>query len=272
MKNGKILSIKGVDCSCSILGRVWISEDGATVAPNEYGKAGDVLPVLNDTDGPYVVPRWGIKLRIALAVNDAWNDAYPGDGPKKVVFRDGNVMNTHKENLKWEPDLCPSYTQTTSFLKKISWMGQDVTVYKTGMVMYKGNSLPLLDHYHDLPNDCERFVYKPFVLAGKLQLAMDDLMAAASFVGGNPAGMKCPKVLHIDHDMMNFDSGNLEWAEFSSPEYQDYVADMIATCQGKSAATNPGKDVPYKWFLPPFCPKEYYNYKASGRYGGYHKP
>ena len=46
MKNGKILSINGVDCSCSILGRVWISEDGAVVAPNEYGKAGGPLPVM----------------------------------------------------------------------------------------------------------------------------------------------------------------------------------------------------------------------------------
>jgi len=266
MKNGKILSINGVDCSCSILGRVWISEDGAVVAPNEYGKAGGPLPVMNDTDGPFVVPRFGTKLRTATAVNDAWNDAYPGDGPKKVIYRDKNVMNTHKDNLKWGPDLCP-YTQTTSFLKKVSWMGQDVTVYKSGKVMYKGTELPLQDHYHDTSHDCERFAYKPFVLAGKLQLGMDDLMAAACFVGGDPTGMMCPKVLHKDHDMLNFDSGNLEWAEFSSPEYQDYISDMIYTCQGKSNEANPGKDVPPEWFRGPYCGREYYNYKASGKYG-----
>lgn len=266
MKGGKIIPINGVDCSCSILGRVWISDDGSIVASNDYGKVGDVLPIMKDAEGPYVVPRYGTKLHTALAVNDAWNDTYPGDGPKKVAFKDGNVMNTHKDNIRWEPDLCP-YTQTTSFLKKVSWMGQDVTVYKSGKVMYKGSELPLLDHYHDTSHGCERFVYKPYVLASKLQLSVDDIMAAACYVGGDPSGMMCPKVLHKDHDMLNYDSENLEWAEFSSPEYQDYIADMIATCQGKSAATNPGKDVPPEWFRGPYCGKSYYNYKAGGKNG-----
>ena len=68
--------------------------------------------------------------------------------------------------------------------------------------------------------------------------------------------------------MMNFDSGNLVWAERSSPEYEDYIEAIIATCKMNSDKANAGKDVPEKWFMPPFCPKEYYNWKASGKYGG----
>ena len=155
----KTKQINGKDCLCSISSRVWVSEDGKTVAPNDFGKAGSALPVMTDTDGAYVVPRFGEKVRVADAVSDAWNNQYPGDGPKKVTYRDGDVMNTHADNLKWEQDLTP-YSQNTSFMTPVSWMGQSFNVYKSGKVKFKGVEQQVQDHYHDKANDCERFVYK----------------------------------------------------------------------------------------------------------------
>lgn len=271
MANKKIYSINGEDGCCSISSGVIISSDGKTVAVNNYGQVGATLPVLTDADGPYVNNRQNKRIDTGYAVAEAWNYAYPGDGPKKAERRDGNIMNTSADNLKWVPDLLP-YTQNTSYLKRVEWMGRQVTVYKSGKVMAGGLDLPVEDHYHDAATDCDRFLYKPFVKAGGLQLPMDDLMAAASYVGGDPTGMWCPKVLHKDFDMMNYDACNLEWAERSCPEYEDYIDACIETMKAKSAIINAGKDVPDTWFRPPYCPKEYYNWKASGRFGGYHKP
>lgn len=259
--------INGTDCQCSTSSGLMISKDGKTVALNNFGKPGDTLTILQDASGPYVNNKAGERIDIGDAVADAWLNKYPGNGPKKVKYLDGNVMNTDADNLKWIPDLTP-YTQSGVILKRVSWMGRTVTVTKTGKAMAGGVELPVEDHYHDDTFDAERYLYYPFVKVGGLQLPMDDLMAAASFIGGDPAGMTCPMVLHKDYDMMNFDSSNLEWVERSSPEYEDYINAMIATNRVKSDIANPDKDIPEKWFMPPYCPKEYFNWKASGKYGG----
>ena len=266
-ENKKTFSVNGEDCYCSISTGLLISKDGKTVALNNYGKVGDILPVLQDASGPYVINKAGKRIDTGYAVAEACLFPYPGDGPKKAKRLDGNEMNTAAENLMWVPDLVP-YTRSTSPVKRVDWMGRSALVTTAGKVIDGGMELPVEDHYHDTPTDCDRFLYKPFVEVGGLQLPMDDLMAAAGYVGGDPTGMKCPKVLHVDNDMMNFDSGNLVWAERSSPEYEDYIEAIIATCKMNSDKANAGKDVPEKWFLPPYCPKEYYNWKASGKYGG----
>ena len=267
----KIYNVNGVDCKCSISAGLIISQDGKTVAINNFGQVGTVLTIRTDADGPYVINRLKQRVNIADAVCDAWFHKYPGDGPSKVEHRDGNIMNTFADNLKWVPNLLP-YTQSTSLLKRVEWIGRQVTVYKSGKVMAGGLELPVEDHYHDAATDCERFLQKPFVKAGGLQLPMDDLMAAACYVSGDPTGMWCPKVLHKDFDMMNYDACNLEWAERSCPDYEDYIDACIETMKAKSEIANPGKEVPENWFRPPYCPKEYYNWKASGKYGGFHKP
>ena len=265
--NKKSVPISGEDGYFSIGTGLIISKDGKTVALNNYGKVGDILPVLQDASGPYVINKDGKRIDTGYAVADACLFPYPGDGPKKAKRLDGNVMNTDADNLMWVPDL-DSYTQSEVMLKRVEWMGRNVTVLRTGKVMDGGMVLPVEDHYHDNTTDCERFLYKPFVKVNGLNLPVDDLMAAAGFVGGDPSGMKCPKVLHKDYDMMNFDAGNLEWAELSGADYQNYVDAVIATCRMKSDNVNAGKTVPEKWFMPPYCPKEYFNWKASGKYGG----
>lgn len=259
----KEYNVNGTICHCSITGRVLISEDGRTIADNHYGQPGEILTVQNDSTGPYIINSAGNRIDVGFAVAEAWLNQYPGDGPKRAKRLDGNVMNVSADNLKWEPDL-DGYTQTTSLLRRVEWMGQSVSVCKNGKVMSGALELPLEDHYYVSECDCERYLYKPFVLLGKIQLPVDDLMAVAGYVGGSPVGMKCPKVLHKDFDMENYDSGNLEWTEFSSPRYQDYIEAMITINKMKSDITNAGKIVPDKFFLPPYCPKEYFNYKASG--------
>ena len=265
--NKKTVPLNGNDCYFSISTGLLISKDGKTVALNNYGQPGNTLTVLQDASGPYVINKSGKRIDTGYAVADACLFPYPGDGPKKAKRLDGNVMNTDADNLMWVPDL-DSYAQTGAILKRVEMSERNVTVLRSGKVMEGGVELPVEDHYHDASTDCDRFTYKPFVVVGGLNLPVDDLMATAGFVGGDPSGMKCPKVLHKDHDMLNFNADNLEWAELSGKEYQDYVNDIIATCRAKSDIANAGKTVPDKWFMPPYCPKEYFNWKASGKYGG----
>jgi hypothetical protein len=169
------------------------------------------------------------------------------------------------------PDLS-LYAQTGVPLKRVEWMGRSVTVLRTGEVKSDGITLSLEDHYHDVPTDCDRYVQKAFVVVGKLNLPVDDLMALAGFVGGDPTQMKGPKVLHKDHDMLNFKADNLVWTELSGKEYYDYIEDVIATCRINSDAANPGKQVPDKWFMHPYCPPDYSIWKGRGTKGGKGKP
>lgn len=265
--NKKKFPVNGVDCYSSVSTGLLVSKDGKTVALNNFGKVGDILPVLQDASGPYVINKSGQRIDIGYAVADACLFPYVGDGPKKVTYLDGDVMNTDADNLMWLPDLA-SYVQNGVPLKRVEWMGRSVTVLRSGEVMSEGIALPLVDHFHDVPTDCERFVQNAFVVVGKLNLPVDDLMALAGFVGGDPTQMNGPRVLHKDHDMMNFKAENLEWAELSGKEYHDYIDDVIATCRIKSDAANPGKDVPEKWFMHPYCPPEYSIWKGRGKTGG----
>ncbi len=266
----KKYSINGVDCRCSISAGILISQDGKTAALNDYGNVGTIISIQTDTEGPYLLNRQGKRIDAGNAVAEAWGLKYPGDGPRKAERIDGNIMNTQLDNLKWVPELTP-YTRSTAPLKRIEWMGRVVTVFKMGKVKYNGQDLPVEDHYHDPDTDCDRYVHKPFVKAAGLQLSMDDMMAAASYVGGDPAGMKCPMVLHIDFDPLNFDSSNLIWAERTSDEYMEYIEAYIDVWRENSAVANPGKAVPEFWFRPPFCPKEYQNWKANKKYN-FRKP
>ena len=100
--------INGTDCQCSTSSGLMISKDGKTVALNNFGKPGDTLTILQDASGPYVNNKAGERIDIGDAVADAWLNKYPGNGPKKVKYLDGNVMNTDADNLKWIPDLTPS--------------------------------------------------------------------------------------------------------------------------------------------------------------------
>lgn len=269
--NKKVFPVGNVDCYCSVSTGLFISKDGKTVALYHYGKPGNTLTVLQDASGPYVINESGKRIDIAYAVADACLFPYVGDGPKKVKYLDGDVMNTDADNLMWLPDLS-SYAQTGVPLKRVEWMGKSVTVLRTGEVKLDGNTLPIEDHYHDGPTDCDRFVQKAFVVVDKLNLPVDDLMAVAGFVGGDPTQMVGPKVLHKDHDMLNFKADNLEWTELSGKEYYDYIEDVIATCRINSAAANTGKDVPEKWFMHPYCPPDYSKWKGRGKKGGKGKP
>lgn len=262
----KTYSINGVDCRCSISAGILISQDGKIAALNDYGNVGTVLSVQTDAEGPYVINREGRRIDIGYMVAEAWGLRYPGDGPRKVERMDGNIMNTQLGNLKWVPELTP-YSTSTAPLKRIEWMGKTVTVFKTGNVKHKGVDLSVEDHYHDMVTDCDHFVHKPFLKVAGVQLSMDDVMAAASYVGGDPSGMTCPMVLHIDFDPLNFDSNNLLWAERTSEEYMEYIEAYIDAWRAKSALVNAGKNVPEYWFRPPFCPKEYQNWKANKKFG-----
>ena len=184
--NKKTVPVNGNDCYFSIGTGLLISKDGKTVALNNFGKVGDILPVLQDASGPYVINKDEKRIDTGYAVADACLFPYPGDGPKKAKRLDGNVMNTDADNLMWVPDL-DSYTQSEVMLKRVEWMGRNVTVLRTGKVMDGGMVLPVEDHYHDNTTDCERFLYKPFVKVNGLNLPVDDLMAAAGFVGGDPS-------------------------------------------------------------------------------------
>ena len=53
--NKKTVPVNGNDCYFSIGTGLLISKDGKTVALNNFGKVGDILPVLQDASGPYVI-------------------------------------------------------------------------------------------------------------------------------------------------------------------------------------------------------------------------
>lgn len=66
-------------------------------------------------------------------------------------------------------------------------------------------------------------------------------MAEAEFVSGDKSLLKNPKVLHKDHDYMNFSEENLEWVEEDSQEYQDYKNKKKTDIDELTKKLNPNK-------------------------------
>ncbi len=223
---------------------IWVNKEG-TYAYREYNTPewNNALQIYTRGDGSrYLNPKIPGVIEMDKAVAICFKPM-PKDGNKYVlVHKDGNLSNCHVYNLEWK---LLAKTSTTAGGNGKPVCG--LTVKPDGRIFKKRKELPVITETGD--RDTNRIVavvphvrYRRKNKWGETEeehATIDDLMAGSQFVGGNRKAMKRPRVLHKDGNYMNFDSSNLEWAEESSPEYQDYLKKMRKDMDALTARLNP---------------------------------
>lgn len=156
-------------------------------------------------------------------VADCYNPK-PRDGNTyELVHKDGDLRNCNASNLLW--NVVKFDPQSTK--RKLN---NGITVTCDGKFYDGKKELLIVKEIGDA--DTDRIVgINPLVCyyrkdtynrEVRKDANPDDLMAIAGFVNGDKSLLKNPKVLHKDHDYLNFSEDNLEWVEESSQEYQEY--------------------------------------------------
>lgn len=140
-----------------------------------------------------------------------------------LIHKDGDLGNCDASNLEWKS---VAKFDPLSTKRKLN---NGITVTCDGKFYDGKKELPIVKEVGDADTDrivgIDPFVYykrKKYGGNGRKNEHPDDLMAEAEFVNGDRSKFKNPKVLHKDHDYLNFDKDNLEWMEESSQEYQEY--------------------------------------------------
>lgn len=205
---------------------LWVDRSGTHVY-REYKeqKYNKFLQIHQRVDGSkYLSLTFPGIVEIDLLVADCYNPK-PCDGKKYVlVHKDGHLWNCDADNLEWK--------QVIKFdpLSTRRKLDNGLTVTFDGKFYDGKEELNIVKEIGD--SDTDRIVgIEPYVRyyrknAYKRTIEKkaypDDLMAEAEYVNGNKHSLKKPKVLHKDHDYLNFSEENLEWVEEDSQEYQSY--------------------------------------------------
>ena len=164
----------------------------------------------------------------------------PQDGRKyNLIHKDGDIANNFYGNLEWQ------YVPPTPYVVNmdLDCIVGKVKVKCDGMVYAGKKQLTIYDHLYD--SDTDLFVtIRPHIIHDGKRVCMDDLIEKARFVHGDRDKIATPKILHKDHDPMNYNRDNLEWVEDSSKEYQDYLTDYWKWEYDNNIKINPGKRFP----------------------------
>lgn len=208
---------------------VWVNREG-TFAYREYKDSSLNCPLRiysKPDNSKYLNTQSHGEIPLDEAVSICFKPMPKNGNKYKLIHKDGNLGNCHASNLDWV-QLQANNNQSPNAQVKL---GNGLIVKRSGKIYDAGKQLPVEKEVDD--RDTERIVaidprvryrrknrFKNFDYKFN---SPDELMAAAGFVNGDKSSMSRPRVLHRDKDYLNFDADNLEWAEESSQEYQDYL-------------------------------------------------
>lgn len=213
--------------------------------------------IYSDSDNDYrhfiTLQKYG-KLYIDEMMLEAWGKPCPG--PEFAVKHlDGDWGNDNIKNLAWELRSKVYFPQQVTTADQVKF--QEVVVYKRGTVKQNGRELPVRSSSFDGDVDLLRPIipqvsYSHYIKEWKRyedrHIDMDELMDRVGYIAGNKKAHLKPKVLHKDHDQMNFASDNLEWVDESDQRWIDYKNSWPSRYEVYSKL-NPGRDAWVKAFL-----------------------
>lgn len=233
---------------------VWVNREG-TFAYREYKDSSLNCPLRiysKPDNSKYLNTKSHGEIPLDEAVAICFK-SMPKDGNKyKLIHKDGNLGNCHASNLDWV-QLQTNNNQSPNAQKKLR---NDLVVKRSGKIYDAGKLLPVETEVGDRDTDrivaiepLVRYIRKNrFKNFDKKSNSPDELMAAAGFVNGDKSSMSRPRVLHRDKDYLNFNADNLEWAEESSQEYQDYLKKKREDMDALTIKLNPGHPNPLMKF------------------------
>lgn len=224
---------------------LWVNKEGTRVYREYKNKVYNrFLQIHQNTDGSkYLELKKPGNVKLDELVADCFKPK-PCDGKKYILFhKDGNLENCNANNLEWKSVI--KYNPLSTKRK----LDNGITVTFEGK-FYKGKKeLQVVKEIGDADTDrivgIDPLVYyqekNKYGNNERKSVHPDNLMAEAEFVSGDKSLLKNPKVLHKDHDYMNFSEENLEWIEEDSQEYQDYKNKKKTDIDELTKKLNPNK-------------------------------
>lgn len=238
-------TIKGILLRYSKKDNLWVNEEGTHVYREYKNKVYNrFLQIHQNTDGSkYLELKKPGNVKLDELVADCFKPMLC-DGKKYIlVHKDGNLENCNANNLEWKSVI--KYNPLSTKRK----LDNGITVTFEGK-FYKGKKeLQVVKEIGDADTDrivgIDPLVYyqekNKYGNYERKSVSPDDLMAEAEYVNGDKSLLKNPKVLHKDHDYMNFSEENLEWVEESSQEYQEYKNKKKTDIDELTKKLNPNK-------------------------------
>lgn len=217
-------------------------------------KAPAFFDLLQDDDGEvYIsVPQKGYWLRKFMVkdlVAETFGLVKPG-ADYIVVHKNGVTWDNRFENLEYHRRITmhPHIAACTARSVKQTINHSTYTVMRDGSVKQDGKYVPIQKSFFNPDNNLHIPMAWPKVsIANKFcggmtthtEMDMDQVMANAGYVDGNPKSFENPAVLHKDHNLYNFYSRNLAWCERYGTDYRNYIDSVCSQLNVMAQRMNP---------------------------------
>lgn len=154
----------------------------------------------------------------------------PKPGPEYVVrHKDGDWQNDNLLNLCWDLRANVYLPRQVTTAKHVK-LDYKLTVFKDGTIKQGKDKLNVISNLSDgdidlhvpITPQVRYYVVNSWGRNEEIRVSVEELMERAGYIAGNKKAHLNPKVLHKDHDKMNFASDNLEWVDASDPRWVSY--------------------------------------------------
>ncbi len=171
---------------------------------------------------------------------------YGSPSQKKVLkqiihHKDGDFSNNNLRNLEWIEDNPSNRAMIEAEIVAYRKMRQEKAYKKLkikatalGDITQNGKKLSVRHSLYD--SDVDWFSYFDSAWVeyeyknswGRYEsksISVDLVMNDFGFVSGDKTQFTTPVVLHLDNDLLNFNSSNLEWCDETDPRYVKYMVE-----------------------------------------------
>lgn len=162
------------------------------------------------------------------------------NGLKQIIHhKDGDFSNNNLRNLEWIEDNPSNRAKIKAEIVAYRIMSKEKAYKKLkikataqGDITQNGKKLSVQHSLYDSDVDWASYFDRAWVEYDyknswgryeRRSISVDLVMNDFGFVSGDKTQFTIPVVLHLDNDLLNFNSSNLEWCDKTDPRYVKYM-------------------------------------------------
>lgn len=179
---------------------------------------------------------------IAEMVLTCYGSPSQKSGLKQIIHhKDGDFSNNNLRNLEWIDDnpsnramIKAEIVEYRKLSKERAYKKLKIRATALGDITQNGKKLYVCHSLYDSDVDWFSYFDRAWVEYeqknswGRYEsksISVDLVMNDFGFVSGDKTQFTTPVVLHLDNDLLNFNSSNLEWCDETDPRYVKYMVE-----------------------------------------------